>query len=228
MYLRYDRLKKTIFKYRHLDFSIFLELLNKEKKGKVVFLQIGASDGQTNDPINAVVKKHGWAGTLVEPLPDVFEQLKHNYSTSRNLLFLNVAVSENQESFDLYHLPKIHIKEEWQKQLASFDKRAIEFNLRNHPELIDKIAVVKVPSADLASIFRQSGHPHTDLMIIDVEGYEYNILKQLEHISNRPDYIFFEKGTMKPDELERLHHFLVKMNYRIYTCGPDDLAVREN
>ena len=226
MYLKFNAIKKIFFKYRHLDFSVFLELLNRTKKGKVAFIQIGASDGITNDPINFFVKKYDWTGTLVEPLPYVFEQLKENYRSCNNLQFLNLAVSESNEPLDLYYLPKEFVQDEWQKQLASFDKRAIEFNLRDYPVLLPKIATLKVPTADLKSLFEKTGQPTTDLFILDVEGYEYNILKQLTNISHWPDYIFFEKGTMAPEKLKQLQFFLTEAKYRIYTCGPDDLAVK--
>ena len=226
MYLKYNIISKKFFKYRHLDFNIFLELLNKEKKGNIFFLQIGASDGVTNDPIYYLVKKYGWSGTLVEPLPHIFEQLKKNYESCKGLQFLNVAVSGESGSIDIFYLPQQHVQEEWQKQLASFDRKAIEFNLRHHPELAKKIELIKVPTADLKTIFSGMKQSKPDLLVIDVEGHEFQILKQLKDISNKPDYIFFEKGTMHEDELSSLHSFLVESNYKIYSCGPDDLAVR--
>lgn len=226
MYLKYHSIIKLFFKYRYLDFGIFTELLNNKKRGDVIFLQIGASDGLTNDPIYHVVKKYGWRGTLIEPLPHIFEQLKKNYSACNNLHYLNVAVSEKKGIFDIYYLPAEHVEEEWQKQLASFDRKSIEFNLRNHTDLIKKIETLQVPAETLSTIFSNIAEPHTDLLVIDVEGQEYKILKQLDHILNKPDFIFFEKGTMPKEELKALHASLVGWGYKIYSCGPDDLAVR--
>src|SRR5215207_8561123 len=43
------------------------------------FVQIGANDGVMNDSLNPQIRKYGFRGCLVEPMPDVFNILQHNY-----------------------------------------------------------------------------------------------------------------------------------------------------
>src|SRR5580698_10060540 len=45
----------------------------------IFFLQIGAHDGLTKDPIAPLVRQHHWRGLLVEPQKQVFAQLIKNY-----------------------------------------------------------------------------------------------------------------------------------------------------
>jgi len=36
-------------------------------------------DGAAYDPLHEFVARYGWRGLLVEPLPDMFEQLRRTY-----------------------------------------------------------------------------------------------------------------------------------------------------
>lgn len=211
-------------KGRHLEINVFLNLLTKGKARRL-FVQIGASDGVTNDPIYEFVRKYNWHGVLIEPLPGVFERLKKNYQTSTGLIFLNVAISDGPGTTNLYYLPEDVVDEGWQEQIASFDRRAIEFNLRSRPELIDKIAEAEVQCIRLESVFEQFVTEPVDILVIDVEGHELKVLMQLESIKNKPQYIYYEKGTMRSQDRAALIKVLRKFGYVIYDAGGDELAV---
>src|SRR3954468_10330611 len=45
----------------------------------VAFLQIGANDGVTGDPIRAFVTRYGWHGVCLEPQPEAFARLQATY-----------------------------------------------------------------------------------------------------------------------------------------------------
>src|SRR5262245_60660582 len=73
----------------------FFNNFSRSRQGQVTFVQIGANDGLRNDPIREFVIGHEWSGIFVEPLPNVFELLKHNYRRvrDRKLVFVNAAIS---------------------------------------------------------------------------------------------------------------------------------------
>ncbi len=56
------------FGLKCIDSHFFLSLLARKYKD-LHFIQIGANDGVTNDPIHDLVKSYHWKGVLVEPLP---------------------------------------------------------------------------------------------------------------------------------------------------------------
>ncbi len=62
----------------------------------IFFLQIGAHDGVSYDPIHHYVRQYHWNGLLVEPQPAIFQKLKQNYAGEKQLLFENSAVA-NQD-----------------------------------------------------------------------------------------------------------------------------------
>jgi len=65
------------------------------------FLQVGANDGVRHDPIRELVLEFGLRGVLLEPLPDMFEALRENYSGQPQLEFVNAAVSAGEDSLTL-------------------------------------------------------------------------------------------------------------------------------
>lgn len=60
-------------------------------KDDIKFVQIGSNSGMHDDPIYKYIRKNGWQGVLVEPVPYLFEELKNNYSGFEDKLFLKIA-----------------------------------------------------------------------------------------------------------------------------------------
>lgn len=79
----------------------FFEKFSKLSGKGVSFIQIGSSDGLRGDPIRKYVVSDAWRGVFVEPLPDVFEMLKLNYSYlgRSDLLFVNAAIVPSNREF---------------------------------------------------------------------------------------------------------------------------------
>ena len=108
------------------------------------FLEIGAMDGRSLDPLYATARKFGWRGMLVEPLRDLFEQLKENYENDRKLIFENVAISDTYEMRNLYRVPISAVDAgevpSWAAAIATFysDRNAIG-GIRTPREDYDRI-----------------------------------------------------------------------------------------
>jgi FkbM family methyltransferase len=63
------------------------------------FVNIGANDGVVADPTYPFIRKYGWRGIAVEPVPYVFEQLERNYAGLDGVILEQAAISNRQESF---------------------------------------------------------------------------------------------------------------------------------
>jgi hypothetical protein len=74
-------------------------LLRPYQRPDFFFVNIGANDGVVADPIYPFIKKYGWRGIAVEPVPYVFAQLQRNYAGLEGVILENAAVSNRQESF---------------------------------------------------------------------------------------------------------------------------------
>lgn len=110
--------------YSIFDFESFL-LRHIEVHEKLTYVQIGANDGILNDPMYKFVLKNSGcvSGYLLEPLPEIYEKLKFNYSALSNFKFFNLAIHEANKTMRLYK-----VKKEYESKLPEFSKGIASFD----------------------------------------------------------------------------------------------------
>lgn len=100
------------------------------------FLQIGAFDGISFDPIHAWVRKFEWKGVLCEPNPEAFSKLSRTYESSADLQLLNVAVMDDDETRMLYYVPSgITGVPSWLAGCSTFDEKVMMRHSNEIPDL---------------------------------------------------------------------------------------------
>lgn len=182
------------------------------------FVQIGANNGVDYDPIRRLVLKYNWRGILVEPLPDVFMELKDNYrGYDERLLFENVAVSDVSGMRDFYRTPNSLNSsvnpDEW------FTDRD-EGRPRRRTLRLGPAVRINVHSVTFMELIRKHAITHIDLLQIDTEGYDYEIIKLVDFCALKPFIIHFEYNKIKDpnapaDALEECETFLRQHGYRV-------------
>lgn len=175
------------------SFKSKLNDLSRKRKD-LFFVQIGANDGYTADPIYNLVRKHKWSGVLVEPVPEYFENLKLAYKNMPNLTFVNSAISIKNETRTLYGFSKnapfwirMHTKTK-----NSFSKKTILSHSWYMPNLEKYIVGQKVKSINIETLLDKYSDGKLDMLFIDTEGYDFEILKQFDLNKNRPTVIYYE------------------------------------
>jgi FkbM family methyltransferase len=217
--------KKSTHGFPNFNKDLWFKLFAKSKKN-IRFVQIGSHDGVKNDPIHAYIRQYGWQGVLIEPIPAIFEELKQNYEGVPNLIFEMVGIADTDGTLDFYHLPLEFDDSNWLQQIGTFDRKAIEFNLAVRPDLLPHITSTEIPTLSLKTLFNRNHIEQLDLLMLDVEGLEWRILKQLQDLTIRPQYLYFEWGCMEQNDLNDLLQFLQTNGYSLYGCGGDILAKR--
>jgi len=82
------RLGRLGYKLCRVDLRTLIhERLSKAKGTDFYFIQVGAFDGDTFDPITHYVKRYKLSGALIEPQQEPFSVLKANYQNHPQLLF---------------------------------------------------------------------------------------------------------------------------------------------
>ena len=61
-------------------FDLIVRYICLLRGGSFFFIQVGANDGITVDPIHKYIIEYHWNGILIEPQPGVFDQLKQDVS----------------------------------------------------------------------------------------------------------------------------------------------------
>lgn len=186
-------------------------------------LQIGANDGIRFDSVYEIAQKHAIKGLLVEPLPDMFLELKENYKEHDGFVFENCAIGNEEGSLPFYRIKGDAKIPDWAHGLASFNKSHIEkFNVVK-PELIEKITV---PTTTFSSLLKKHNVDKIDLLVIDTEGFDYEILKMVMKAKVFPDLLQYEFQHLSMSDQLECNKLLVENNYEFIPYGRDIVAMR--
>lgn len=181
----------------------------------VYFIQIGAADGISGDPIFGFVKTRRWRGILVEPVPYLFEKLKRNYAGCENLIFENVAISNKEEIKDFWFPKDIPGQPDWFYQLGSFSREIILRHSDAIPELDQMIDRIPLECISLANLLSRNGVVKVDLLQVDTEGYDFEIIKQIDFSSCKPKIIVYEHKHLTTLDRSECAAHLQKQGYQL-------------
>jgi len=139
---------------------------------KGTLLSIGENDGLTFSNVRALLE-NGWYGHLVEP-SGVFYALKRLYIGNEKVQCYNVAIGLEQGIVDFYE-SGAHVPNGTDKALVS----TLNFNETQRWTNVDfhKIKVNVVP---FAFLWEMTDFAQFDFISIDAEGYDLDILEQID------------------------------------------------
>ncbi|MBX9633606.1 MAG: FkbM family methyltransferase [Magnetospirillum sp.] len=198
--------------------TVFRMQMNRlAEAGPAFFVQVGANDGVYDDPIRPYVLQHGWPGLLIEPLPDMFAQLTGNYADQPQLRFENCAIGP-AGSLPIYRMPVgIGAPSAWYHGLASFRREVIASHaplLKNLDRMIVEETVRCVPFMDLMA---QHGIRTMDILLTDTEGYDLEVLRQVDFTALTPKVVYTEIRHLSPADLAAMRDLLTGHDYEVYT-----------
>jgi FkbM family methyltransferase len=207
---------------------------------EAVFVEIGANDGVRHDHLRPHVLAGGWRGVMVEPVPYVFEHLRHNYAGMEGVILENAAIADHDGRIPFFHLPPVADPEseglpDWYDALGSFSLDAVLAHADTIPDLERRLVSTEVRCLTLASLCQRHRVQHIDVLVTDTEGHDAEILDQLELRGARPRLIVYEHYHLPPEErdacrrrLERAGYLTMEEHFDTFCLDPvpDDELVR--
>lgn len=221
------------------DFLRYYAESKRHRNEQVVCLQVGANDGKTNDPVFRFFTNYGWSGILVEPQPDVFEQgLAKTYAGNPNVILENVAIGKAAGQLPFYRVAVS--KARWATGLSSFDRKNLEAHIDNGyvlrqaqqegvriPENRDEwIETVTVPTRTVDELLAKHRVSKLDVVCIDVEGYDFEVLKLVDLARLAPEVVFFESKNLSDADFIAVKALLKAAGYRLFWEKGDTLAIQ--
>jgi FkbM family methyltransferase len=201
------------------------------KNGVVV--QVGANNGVEMDEINVHVKAKEMNGLLIEPIPHLAEQLRENYSDQPQLKIAQVAITEeNGPATMLYRDPENqpenfhHFHQLGQLKQSQTVSETSLAALKDDPE--QYVSEIEVEGKTLQTAFNENNITKIDLLQIDVEGYDWHIIKQIDFEKYKPEVINFEFVHLPEEDRIDTIQYLCDNGYAPFTLnGLDILAVQK-
>ena len=212
--------KKTIEKMGYfgqygqdLALETFLRLL--PNKPRFNFIEIGAHDGITFSNSKFLDSKENWSGICIEANPSVFEELIKNRPTST---CLNVAVS-NLDGEAAFQLNTGHT-EMLSGLISSYSRKHRKRVAKELKKYGGTSKIHTIPSLTLETIVANEGIGEIDILMIDVEGGEFSILKSIDFAKITVNSILVERNySSRP-----VYQFLLNNGFsRLVSLGGDDL-----
>jgi FkbM family methyltransferase len=202
--------------------------IRRQFGGKPCFLvQVGSNDGVEGDPLHDLILENPqWRGLLIEPLAEPFGRLVKNYS-ARGFMCAQVAISDKLGERPFYFVPReagegrdLPIRF---NQMGSFNREHIV----KHSAVLDPLIVeTTVKCAPLAVIVNRHGITGIDFIHIDTEGYDYEVLKQIDFERWGIRLVLYESIHLSNSDAEAAKSLLRTNGFRIIECGFDTLARR--
>jgi FkbM family methyltransferase len=188
------------------------------------FVQVGAHDGISYDPIRPYILEYRWRGILVEPQTQAFRSLQENYKNNNHLILENCAITSTDGPISLYR-PK-------QSPKGGLESDAFATVFPHHFENNQEMETV--PGLTLSSLMQKHRVQRLDFLQSDAEGFDDQIVRQALGLPEamKPRLMHFEVGDQPRKQLVALYSELTRQGYRVIhgegLLGVDTIAIRQS
>jgi FkbM family methyltransferase len=199
-------------------------------KSKVNFIQIGSNNGITADPITEFITGKNWSGTLIEPVPYLYNQLVKNYSHCKDrLIFENSAIANVSGDLKFYRLkeskdPSLPF---WYDQLGSFNKEVVMKHRDSIPGFDNLFIEDTVSAITFSELIKKHSFKDIDFIQIDTEGFDYEILKLIPFESIDIEFIMFENRHLSDADYRQAIRLLKSYGFAVGSLYKDTIAVKK-
>jgi FkbM family methyltransferase len=180
------------------------------------FVQIGANDGETDDPIFKYISPTDsrWHGVLLEPQASAFLLLSRKYANNPRVKLENSALNEFDGPADFYVSNDYDL-------LAGLSSSSLK-NRVSKSTTIDKIRVNCISPETLCNRFDLTS---LDLLVVDTEGFDADAVLLLLKSKLFPKVILFEHINVPKLKLRECFGVLESHGYELLRSGIDVIAI---
>ena len=196
-----------------------LGLLTRQRD-EVRFIQVGANDGVSGDPLNEFIVGGRWSGLLVEPVEAAHQKLLKIYSAFPGLMFCRNPVWSRSERRSFYVVDGADV-------LSSFSLDTILLHEPKYENLKGMIREIEVDAYTLDDLADRFGIADPDVVAVDAEGCDDVVLASFNLESARPSIVMFEHVALSAAASAALKARLEGIGYALIFDRHDVLAILE-
>ena len=175
------------------------------------FIDVGSHEGEFIQEFlkNKKIKKF----YCFEPQEKIFQKLKKKLKKNKKIKYFNIALGDKVTRKKLF-LSNLSPA----STLSKFDSNSLYYKFKNFiiSNNNNKNKYLTISQKTIDTVFRKISLNKTFLKI-DVEGYEYNVLKGSKNKIKEIPYIIVEKHLFNQYEnnFDKVKNFLTKNNYKV-------------
>ena len=208
----------------------------RTKQTRLSFIQVGANTG--NDEFASLRRRYHWKGVMLEPQKEVFEELVR-LNREEGVVFEQAAISDHECEKTLYKVAFSNAR--WATGLASFEKQMIERHIKDgfivgraaregvtlpeYPEEYYATEIVRCTT--LRCLVEKHRLESFDILLVDTEGHDYEIVKQIGQLRHSPRVILFEHKHLSTRDFKHCVRFLRSRRFRLLADDTNTIAIAE-
>ena len=196
-------------------------------------VQLGAMDGINFDDTRGFFDMYKWKTILVEPIPEIYEELKENLKDRENLIYENSAVGVKNGELKMLTVPIKSIKENnleggYKGMSATYPlKNGFGSNYQRDIDVKAKFGVdLQVPCLTFDSLIEKHGFKDVNILICDIEGYDWEVFKTIDLNKYDLKFIRLEYINLTEQEKEELKLKLTSNGYTYNISHQDIDAIK--
>jgi len=182
------------------------------------------------------VKKCSNKVLLIEPVKYNFDQLKNRFKNYKNIIFENIAIGDKNESIDFFYVLESSIdklKKHWASGIGSFSKEHILKHRTKRFQITEEdIKCIKIKAITFNQLIEKYKIEYINKLIIDAEGFDYNIIKSIDLKKIFIKEIIFEKKHLNAtfqigSKLDEIKILLAKANYELFDISKENILAKK-
>lgn len=95
------------------------------------------------------------------------------------------------------------------------------------PEIGQHLRTRQIETVGPDEMFKQLGEQRVDLLIMDVEGYEWEIIRQIDFKKHDVGCIYYESKHLPRNKHGEVIDYLVENGYAVGVGGIDTVAIKK-
>jgi FkbM family methyltransferase len=200
---------------------------------RAFFVEIGSNDGEQHDHLRPFILEKEWSGLMVEPVPYVFERLSRNYAGLDRVILVNGAVGDRDGELPFYHLVDASEAEraqlpDWYDGIGSFSREAVLSHSTHMPDVESRLVTAQVPTMTFETLCARHGVSSVDLLLIDTEGYDWEIIRAIDLAAWRPQLMVYEHYHLSPEDRAECAAYVGRHGYVTMEEGFDTFCLEES
>lgn len=210
--------------------------LNDNKEKIKILVQIGGNDGVQDDFIRQKIIEYKFETYILEPIEKYYKELTENYKDFENVTTCNYAITNKTGTDFINYIETTDEDPLWLKGCSSFymDKNVLSgYGSINMKEVMPaslmnnirrKTKSLEVKTLTFEDFIKLYSINNIDVLVTDTEGYDLNILKQINFKDIQPKLIILEYHNYSEEEKREIFNILLNNDYKIYYDGGMDLV----
>jgi FkbM family methyltransferase len=206
-------------------FDFVAQFVMSKSGENLTFIEIGANDGQLEDPLYPWVKRFPWRGIFVEPQPHLCRKLRALWNDRADISVIQAAIGTHAGKTTLWCVKDISGDTNF-SGLASLDRDTLLKHRYRIPDIESRIEAIEVDVITIVELMERAGFESLDILQVDAEGFDFEIIKMLDFTKTKPKIINYEHCNLSWDDQTACRNLLRDQGYGFATYHGDTVAVR--